>query len=292
MYSDHTQEKNYHNLNHIGVKSPFGPLEHGWELIRETDCICEECGEKYFRRISVTPSKMVDNVRTKCSCLISSTQPTFGNVDVRAELHALFWPWNMINNAEKYILDKSVPICQDHEKLIKNLKTYVHRFKPGMKGLCFFGLAGRGKTHYALCVGRELQEKGHSVLAIKSIDLLNRLKKCYASKDTDQELQVMKVLKQVELLIIDDIGAEKPSGWVREKLYEVIDYRHGRNTSIFTTNFGGEQLSKELGQALASRIYGTGYQVQVTGKDRRLVNLEDFSDLGQEISDFELEMKD
>lgn len=293
MTSNHTPGMNYPSHSHGQNDSPFGPIGDGWELLREYTEDCQGCGETYYRRISITPNNMVDNVRTRCACLraksltVSETNPS-----INTELHSLFWPWNIINNADGYSLDKCVPACLEHEKLIINLKTYVRRFQPSTKGICFYGLAGRGKTHYALCLGKEIKDKGYSVLAIKSIDLLNRLRKCYSSKDINQELQVMKVLKYVDLLIIDDIGIEKPTGWVREKLYEVIDYRHGKGTSIFTTNLGGEDLSLELGQALASRIFGTGYQVKVTGKDRRLTNIEDFSDLGREITDFELEMKD
>lgn len=293
MASNHTRETNYQNQSHGQDNySPFGPVEYGWDLLAEYEEQCEECGEMYHRRISITPNNMVDNVRTRCACLRGSTIVAPKVSSITAELNSLFWPWNMVNNADKYKLDKCVPLCPEHEKLINNLKTYVHRFTPGVKGICFFGLAGRGKTHYALCVANELREKAYSVLAVKSVDLLNRLRKCYASKDSEQELQVMKVLKQVDLLIIDDIGTERPNGWVKEKLYEVIDYRHGRNTTVFTTNLGGKDLSKELGQALASRIYGAGYLVRVTGEDRRLASVADFSDLGEEISEFELEMRE
>ena len=293
MNSSHTPETNIQSLT-TTRDSPFKPLKHGYEHLTEYECICEKCEGVYYRRLSITPSNLVDNERTPCECLraeLSGREHVKAGVNVSAELEQLFGPWNLVKGDAGYRLAKCKPETDEHKKLIINLNTYIQRFEQGVKGICFFGLAGRGKTHYATCVGNEIRDRGFTVLGIKSIDLLNRLKKCYASKDSEQELQVMKVLKNVDLLFIDDIGTEKPSGWVKEKLYEVIDYRFNKNTTIFTTNFSGQDLADKLGQALASRIYGAGYQVSVSGRDRRMGNLEDFSDIGREITELELEMR-
>lgn len=270
--------------------SPFKPLPDGYSWIAEYQAQCELCGDECWHRYSISPSRLAGGEQTPCSCDKQQDQGYNRSDYLRAEVESIFGPWDMTRDF-RYSLDTSLPETEEDVKLVRNLGVYVKRFEPGAKGICFYGLPGRGKTHYALCTVQAVRKKDYLVLSLKSIDLLNRLKKCYSSKEVDQELQVIRLLKAVDLLLIDDIGTEKPTGWVREKLYEVIDSRHGSRTTIFTTNLGGEDLAKKLGQALASRIYGTGHSVKVAGRDRRLGSQADFCDVGTEISEFELEMK-
>lgn len=273
------------NTTNNGQTNNFPPLPDGYELIRQTAMLCNYCGQEYYVQFYVTPTRLVLSDRTSCSCETATVEEKqHRGIDVTSDLDILFRPWNMIYDQKDY----SIGLCEtenpEQEKIKNSIIGYLRGYKAGSKGICFYGASGRGKTHLALCITQSVKAKGYTVLAIKSIDLLNRLRKCYQSKETDQELQVMRVLKNVELLMIDDIGAEKVTGWVEEKLYEIIDSRHERFTTIFTTNLTGEEMSKKLGQAIASRIFGTGYQVHVTGRDRRLTNTKlDFTDVGKEV---------
>lgn len=270
-----------------GTMNNFPPLPDGYELIRETAMLCNYCGNEYYVQYYVTPTKLVLSDRTACSCKAAEVEGKQYNhgIDVTTDLDMLFRNWNLLYTDKKeYFIGQCETENQEQEKIKNSIVGYLRQFKPGSKGICFYGSSGRGKTHLAMCISRSVKDKGYTVLAIKSIDLLNRLRKCYQSKEQDQEIEVMRVLKNVELLLIDDIGSEKVTGWVEEKLYEVIDTRHERLTTIFTTNLNGEEMSKKLGQAIASRIFGTGYQVHITGRDRRLTNTKlDFSDIGKEV---------
>jgi DNA replication protein DnaC len=143
-------------------------------------------------------------------------------------------------------------------------------FEVGKDGICLYGDSGRGKTHLALGVAHQATKKGHIVLAIKSIDLLNRIKRTYDKKDDASEADIMFALKNVDLLVIDEVGIEKTTEWVTAKFYEVIDSRHKRRSTIFTTNFTGNQLKEKEGMALVSRMWGTGMRFEIQGKDWRV----------------------
>lgn len=109
--------------------------------------------------------------------------------------------------------------------------------------------------------------RDRTVVFIKSIDLLDRIRRSLWEETRKQELTGL--LRSVDLLIIDDLGVEKATEWVQATLYSIIDYRYGRKDTVFTSNLTGKEMAIRLGPALASRICGSR-EVIVTGKDWRI----------------------
>jgi len=72
---------------------------------------------------------------------------------------------------------------------------------------------------------------------ILSIDLLDRIRR--SLWEEKQQAQLVGMLRTVDLLVIDDIGAEKATEWVQATLYSIIDHRYGRKDTVFTTNLTG-----------------------------------------------------
>lgn len=70
-----------------------------------------------------------------------------------------------------------------------------------------------GKTHLACSIGNELIKNGITVVYGTLINLLAELKNSYEQDNNISEMQIMKLYKNVQLLIIDDLGKEKPSEW-------------------------------------------------------------------------------
>jgi len=66
---------------------------------------------------------------------------------------------------------------------------------------------------------------------ISVTEMINQLKACISIEDNfeDYSSWLIKTLQEVSLLVLDDLGAEKPSDWVREKLFEIIDYRYNEH---------------------------------------------------------------
>jgi len=112
------------------------------------------------------------------------------------------------------------------------------------------------------------------VIITSSIALLGRYKKAY--QDKEAEVIITSNLQQADLLIIDDLGAENDTTWVKEKLYEIIDsrYRDSKPT-IITTNLTLEQLREKLtGDDGVTRTYDRllemCYPIRLQGKSRRI----------------------
>lgn len=301
--SSPTQEKNIQNSSPTEDSPFFPPLPFGSDLIAEYECICDYdfydtgeesrkdgCGGTYYRRIYVSPSGIVHNERTPCKCVLEY-QEKMRETELKKKkeqersllaekIQKLFSGWDMLlDEAYSHMrFEKFKPETESQEKTFSWLKKWT----PENGSFCLSGLPGRGKTHLALAAARKAKYMQYTVLSIKSINLLNRLRRCYSSSNEELEIEVMDVLKRVEVLVIDDIGTEKPTGWVLEKLYEIIDSRHGKSslTTIFTTNLDGEEMQRKLGAALTSRIYGTGKLFTVEGRDHR-IQYNPWADLGE-----------
>lgn len=257
----------------------FDPLPDGYVPLGGVDeMICdEECGGIYYQRGYTTPDRLCVIERTPCSCMIPRLQQRESNwqvdqmrtrrVNLLYSAEKLFGGYDLLLDQayNRMAFDNYKPETASQKKALETLKE----FKPGQESICLYGAAGRGKTHLALAVARKAKQDGKAVLAVKAIDLLTRLKRTYDRKDDDTEIGIMQLLRNVDVLVIDDIGQEKTTEWVRAKFYEVIDYRSRRRTTIYTTNLTSGETERKEGQALVSRIWGAEICLQIDGRDYR-----------------------
>lgn len=137
---------------------------------------------------------------------------------------------------------------------------------------------GFGKTHLACSIGNELIKNGITVVYGTLINLLAELKNSYEQDNNISEMQIMKLYKNVQLLIIDDLGKEKPSEWGLEKLFTIINSRYENNLPvIITTNYNQDSLIKRLSingeietvKSIISRLYEMCYLVKMDDIDHR-----------------------
>ena len=121
------------------------------------------------------------------------------------------------------------------------------------------GPRGTGKTHLMEAVGREMLARGKRVRYERVPSLLARMRSSFNSEDIGVlEERNSQYRNTAELLMLDDLGAEKPSEWVREQLFRLIDERYGVNRPlIVSTNESYEGLANNLGDRIASRLFDT-----------------------------------
>ena len=127
----------------------------------------------------------------------------------------------------------------------------------GVEGSHFlWGDVGRGKTGLAVGIARRQLEMGVGSLLFVSVpDLLSELRDTYNS-DTS-ELNIINRYADVPLLILDDLGAEqaKNTEWIEDRLYQVINRRHGEmKPTIITSNLSLRQLSHRIGIRNTERV--------------------------------------
>ena len=124
------------------------------------------------------------------------------------------------------------------------------------EGLWLMGDVGTGKTTLAMLVSKAAVEAGHTVAIYSLPRLLSRIRRTYDAEVGEQSyLEFFERLTEVDLLHIDDLGAEKRSDWVLEQLYAIINERYETQRSVVvTTNLTQEDLEEQIGPRTVSRL--------------------------------------
>jgi DNA replication protein DnaC len=159
-------------------------------------------------------------------------------------------------------------------------REFVDSYPAVDSGLLLVGPAGRGKTHLACAVLSELvTTKGVSGLYADFSDLLLRIQTSFRPDADASKESVLTPYSDVELLVLDELGASKPHAWVLDVLYNLLNTRYNRKRiTIATSNFEDEpdsasgereKLEDRIGYRLRSRLYEMCTLVPLRGKDYR-----------------------
>ena len=156
---------------------------------------------------------------------------------------------------------------------VQSVRRYVRDIDQNLdsgKGLWIQGEVGTGKTTLAMLVSKAALDEGRSVAIYSLPRLLNLLRE---SMDSDKGmLDFMDRLTSVDLLHLDDLGAENSSEWVLEQLYSIVNARYEAERAIVaTTNLMPDELSERLGARTVSRLVEIcGDLIPLFGEDKRL----------------------
>ena len=135
------------------------------------------------------------------------------------------------------------------------VETIEERIDSGA-GLWLMGDVGTGKTSLAMLVSKAALEAGRTVAIYSLPRLLARIRRTYDAERGEQSyLEFFERLTSVDLLHVDDLGAEKRSDWVLEQLYAIVNERYEAQRSIVvTTNLDPVALEEQIGVRTVSRL--------------------------------------
>ncbi len=167
------------------------------------------------------------------------------------------------------------PVVNMDATIVREVRRFVDDIEGNLdagRGLWFMGDVGTGKTTLAMLVSKAALDAGRSVAIYSLPRLLAEIRKTFDEGSERSYLALLERLSDVELLHIDDVGAEKTSEWVLEQLYVIVNarYEHERPV-VITTNLDDGQLREQIGERTVSRLVEIcGDPVPMFGPDRRM----------------------
>ncbi len=138
------------------------------------------------------------------------------------------------------------------------------------RGLWFMGPVGTGKTTLAMLVAKAALQAGRSVAIYSLPRLLNEIRDTHRAERSHVDL--LDRLTAVDLLHIDDVGAERTTDWVLEELYSIINARYEDERSVvITTNIlDREALCQQITERTVSRLTEMCDELPLVGEDHRM----------------------
>ncbi|MEE9219133.1 MAG: ATP-binding protein [Acidobacteriota bacterium] len=158
--------------------------------------------------------------------------------------------------------------------------AYTESYPTHEAGLLFLGPCGVGKTHLAVAILKALVlEKGVAGLFYDFRDLLKEIQNSYNPVAQASEVEILQPVLKTPFLVLDDLGARKPTVWVEETLAHIINQRYNeKRPTVFTSNFldaydapspGQDTLEERIGTRLRSRLYEMCKVILIQGEDYR-----------------------
>jgi len=168
------------------------------------------------------------------------------------------------------------------------LEKWAEQYPLDASGLLLVGPSGVGKTHLSVAAMKRLIQKGIACLFCDYRELLKRIQNSYNPSVQATELEVLKPIFETEVVLLDDLGAVKPSEWVWDTVSLILNSRYNeKRTTLITSNYldgpsaaadgveGARRAAREetlgdrIGERMRSRLFEMCRLVQLNGRDYR-----------------------
>ena len=170
------------------------------------------------------------------------------------------------------------PVCPSLHRALMNTRKFVDEYPLVDVGLLYLGSCGVGKTHLAVAALKSLITKGIAGMFYDFRDLLKEIQDSYNPNTHTSELKILAPIFEAEVLVLDELGASKPTEWVQETMTHIINKRYNeKKITIFTSNYldmpigssYDETLTDRVGVRLRSRLQEMCRLIPVEGDDYR-----------------------
>jgi len=172
----------------------------------------------------------------------------------------------MAGHIKEFMVKAGIPPRFHDLKTSRDLQSYIN----SPRGVYLHGKAGRGKTVMACSIAREIILKGDYIEYYSSPKLIMQLQDSFKGEG-DSAFEMLEKISRKEVIILDDLGAEKLTDFVRQSLYFLINEREQwMKKTIITSNYSLEELDRYIDGRISSRIAGMCDIIEVSGEDRRI----------------------
>lgn len=146
----------------------------------------------------------------------------------------------------------------ERARLLAAANAYVERFRldpDSDPGLFFSGTPGSGKSHLAVGILIALIARGVDGMFVNAPDLLAEIRASFDEGAARSEIEIMDEVARVDVLVLDDLGAEKTTDFVLDRFYQVVNRRYQSCLpTIVTTNLDLAGMDEKLGSRITSRL--------------------------------------
>lgn len=165
------------------------------------------------------------------------------------------------------------PVTDIEPRVVAAVRRFVESIDQRLdagRGLWFMGPVGTGKTTLAMLVSKAALRAGRSVAIYSLPRLLNEIRDTHRAERS--HVHLLDRLTAVDLLHIDDVGAERTTDWVLEELYSIVNGRYEEERSVvITTNIlDREALCEQITERTVSRLTEMCDELPLLGHDRRM----------------------
>lgn len=264
------------NMKNSG--SGLGSLIDNPDIIREYDC--EGCGEhvKVERMIRIAGPKKGQAFEAKHGCKCEErkmVQESLKEIS-GSRANRIFSEFSKIpDEIQGATLRTYTPDTPSTKEAKVFCFNFIKDFSDKPQNLLLYGNTGVGKSHLAHAIALQVKDKGHTAVFIPVTHLLTNIRDTYNRQSKYTEAQYIRVMVDVELLVLDDLGTEyikrkgNDESWVLSKLFEIIDARSGKST-VYTTNLTMDQLLDVMEKRLFSRMMKGAVVKKLESTDKRL----------------------
>ncbi len=234
---------------------------------------CPECGGSGWKRVDLTDRQGV----ARCSCREQS------------KLQRLIEAARIPPRYQECLFENFDTLNPKLGKAKTMASRFVEEYPVVDCGLLILGTCGVGKTHLAVSIIRALMLRyGTWCIFYDFRELLKQIQSSFNPVVGATEWQIIEPVLQCEVLLLDDLGAERPTDWVRDTFAYIINHRYNqKRTTLITSNFkdgesklrklsdgstvaGEETLAERIGERMRSRLHEMCKVIRISAIDYRV----------------------